>query len=49
VFKKHEPLFNGKIGKFPQEVHLDVDPEAEPYHHPRPYHVNHTNMEVLKE
>jgi len=48
VFKKHEPLFNGKVGKFPREVHLDVDPEAEPYHHPRPHPVNHANMEVLK-
>jgi len=48
VFKKHEPLFNGKVGKFPREVHLDVDPEAGPYHHPRPYPVNHANMDVLK-
>jgi len=48
VFKNHEPLFNGKVGKFPREAHSDVDPEAEPHHHPRPHPVNHANMEVLK-
>ena len=48
VFKKNEPLFNGRVGKFPREIHLDVDPNAVLYHHPRPYPVNHANMDVLK-
>ena len=49
VFMKHEELFNGKVGKFPREFHLDVDPNVPPYNQQRPYPLNRQHLEVLKD
>ena len=49
VFRKHEPLFNGEVGKFPREVHLDVDPNVAPYYQARPYPIDHRHMKVLQD
>ena len=48
VFMKHEPLFNGKVGRFPRDFHLEVDPSVEPYCQTRPYPLNAQHLDLLK-
>jgi hypothetical protein len=48
VFMKHKALFSGKVGRFPRDFHLDVDPEAVPFYQLRPYPLNSQHLEVLK-
>ena len=48
VFEEHKELFNGKVGRYPKEFHIDVDPNAEPFYQMRPYPIDHRNMETLK-
>ena len=49
VWKVNEGLFSGKVGRFPRDFHLDVDPNVEPYCQTRPYPLNAQHLQLLKE
>ena len=49
VFCKHKALFSGKVGKFPREFHLHMEPSVETYCQMRPYPLNSQHLQVLKE
>ena len=49
VLKKNEDLFDGRVGRFPRDFHLDVDPNIEPVCQTRPYPLNAQHLNVLKE
>ena len=49
VLEKNADLFNGQVGRFPRDFHLDVDPRVEPFCQTRPYPLNAQHLNVLKD
>jgi hypothetical protein len=41
-------LFNGKVGRFYRDFHIDVETNAEPYYQMCPYPMNNQHSEALK-
>ena len=49
LWKKHEKLFDGTLGKYTGEkMHIDIEPGAKP-HHARPYPVTRDKAKLLKD